>query len=62
MSAARTRTVALRYVLRDGTRGTLHCLAASTADAVLLALATWGAALRTCSARALQAAPMGAGQ
>jgi hypothetical protein len=45
--------VAVRYVLADGRRGTLLGLQRSTADAVLLALDTWGAALRTCSARVL---------
>ncbi len=45
------RAVTVRYTLRNGHRGSLLCVAASTADAILQVLQIFGAQLRTCSAR-----------
>jgi hypothetical protein len=46
------RLILITYTLRNGARGTLHCIASSTTEAVLLALDTFGNSLRTCAARA----------
>lgn len=43
--------ITLAYTLRNGHRGTLTCLAASTTAAILVALDTFGDSLRTASAR-----------
>lgn len=40
-----------KYTLRNGTRGTLHVIAASSCDAVVVTMHTFGGNLRTCSAR-----------
>jgi hypothetical protein len=45
------RAVTLHYTLRNGHRGTLVCIARSSADAILQALDVFGAQLRACSAR-----------
>lgn len=46
------RIILITYTLRNGARGTLHCIASSTTDALVIALDMFGAALRTCAARA----------
>lgn len=46
------RLITVRYTLRNGARGTLPCLAQRTADAICMAIDTYGQQLRTCSARA----------
>jgi hypothetical protein len=43
--------VEVRYALRTGTRGTLHVLAGSTAEAIMHVMDVYGLALRACSAR-----------
>lgn len=40
-----------RYTLRNGARGVLHVLALCSCDVVVVALDTFGEALRTCSVR-----------
>lgn len=45
------RAVIVAYTLRDGTRGRLHMLSRSTADAVLRALELFGERLRAASVR-----------
>lgn len=45
------RAFTVVYTLRNGATGTLPCLARCTTDAILMALDTFGATLRTCSAR-----------
>lgn len=45
------RAITLIYVLRDGRRGTLPCIARCTADAIGLALDHFGDQLACCSAR-----------
>ena len=45
------RLITLAYTLRNGHRGTLTCLAASTTAAILVAIDTFGASLRSASAR-----------
>jgi hypothetical protein len=51
------RHIHLSYTLRDGTRGHLPCIAATSADAVLQALQRFGDDLRACSARPGAARP-----
>ncbi len=46
------RAVIVTYTLRSGQRGRLNCMAPTTSDALLLAINTFGEALRTASARA----------
>lgn len=46
------RAITLLYTLRNGHRGTLTCVASSTTGAILIALAIFGAQMRTCSAKA----------
>lgn len=45
--------IRLTYILRNGARGTLECLCRGTADAVCIAIDTFGDRLRTCSAKAV---------
>lgn len=45
------RAITLTYTLRNGHRGTLVCVASSTAAAILIALDVFGPSLRTCGAR-----------
>jgi hypothetical protein len=49
--APRLRLITVQYTLRNGARGTLPCIAHHTADAICMALDTYGEQLRTCSAR-----------
>lgn len=44
------RLITLAYTLRNGHRGTLTCVASSTTAAILMAIDTFGASLRTASA------------
>ena len=44
-------TYLARYTLRNGARGVLHIIAASSCDAVVTAIDLFGTALRTCSVR-----------
>lgn len=45
------RAITLHYTLRNGHRGTVLCVARSTAGAIVQALEIFGEQLRTCSAR-----------
>lgn len=45
------RAFVAHYVLRNGVRGELHCLATSSCGAVLCALDAFGDRLRACSVR-----------
>lgn len=40
-----------RYTLRDGSRGTLAIVAASSCDAIVCVIDTFGGELRSCAAR-----------
>lgn len=44
------RLILLRYTLRNGARGTLHCIASSTSAALVQLLDQFGADVRCCSA------------
>ena len=44
-------TYLARYTLRNGARGVLHVIATSSCHAVIVAIDTFGDALRTCSVR-----------
>lgn len=52
IASPRMKPVLVRYVLRNGSRGCLHMLAASTTEGVMQCLELFGEAVRCCSARA----------